>query len=89
MHRSLNILLDIKYLRPDHRLECFLPERISRIGWKKDVSFADKTWCKKVQRKLASQGKNVTINSISFTLMIIAPNVVTKELLGLAKKEFK
>ena len=42
MHNFLDILPAIKHLRPDPGLRRLLPERISRIGRREDVSFADK-----------------------------------------------
>ena len=43
MHKSLNILLALKHIRPDP----VLPKHISRIGWRENVSFVAKNLMQK------------------------------------------
>ena len=57
MQNSLNILPAIKYFCLNHGLERLFPERISRIGWKEDVSFADKNSVPRGSKKTGSSGE--------------------------------
>ena len=99
MYNFLDILPAITHLYPDHGLGRLFTERISRIGQREDVSFADKNSVQRGRRlkDLSIQleelpscpGSSGINNSTSFALTIIAPNVVLKELLGSAKRARK
>ena len=89
----------------DPGLGRLLPKRISRIEQREDVSFADKLWCRETigyswwKTRVFSTRRSSWLlwgkmrqsinSSTSFALSVIAPNVVSRELLGPAKRARK